>query len=127
MSLPARSSKSRHKVQFRSSLTRHLLHFLRVLLPRHTSLALSQVDSGILGGHTRNMPELFACLECRATYTIKRRRGLQPSNAPVCVACKKEFPPSELGDWLIYEPWDGTVDTDALAMSIRDELRSDRG
>lgn len=48
------------------------------------------------------MPDLFACRKCNAIYSITRR-SQPPDKPPACEACGEKFPPSELGDWLVYE------------------------
>jgi hypothetical protein len=48
------------------------------------------------------MRDLFACRKCNAIYSITRRHA-QPEKPPICDACGQDFPPSELGDWLVYE------------------------
>jgi hypothetical protein len=48
------------------------------------------------------MPDIFACRECRAVYTIIRL--LEPPTAPPrCEVCGSYFPPRELGEWLAYQ------------------------
>jgi hypothetical protein len=48
------------------------------------------------------MPDIFACRECRAVYTIIRL--LEPPAAPPhCEVCGSKFPPRELGEWLAYQ------------------------
>jgi len=48
------------------------------------------------------MPDIFACRECHAVYTISRQQ--QPPAAPSrCEICDSTFPPMELGEWLLYQ------------------------
>ena len=48
------------------------------------------------------MPDIFACRECHAVYTISRQQ--QPPTAPSgCEICGSTFPPMELGEWLVYQ------------------------
>jgi len=48
------------------------------------------------------MPDIFACRECHAVYTISRRQ--QPPTSPSrCEICDSTFPPMELGEWLLYQ------------------------
>jgi hypothetical protein len=48
------------------------------------------------------MQDLFACRDCHAIYAITRVRQA-PISPPFCQNCSCKFPPSELGDWLVYE------------------------
>jgi hypothetical protein len=48
------------------------------------------------------MQDLFACRECQTIYAVTRVNRA-PILPPLCRSCGCKFPPSELGDWLVYE------------------------
>jgi hypothetical protein len=48
------------------------------------------------------MRDIFSCLQCHSIYEITRLPE-KPVLPPRCQVCTASFPPSELGDWLIYE------------------------
>jgi hypothetical protein len=48
------------------------------------------------------MRDVFACTKCNSIYEITRLQE-KPILPPRCQVCFAGFPPSELGDWLVYE------------------------
>ena len=46
--------------------------------------------------------ESFGCPHCHAKYADVRRRT-PPGIIPTCEDCDQDFPPTENGEWLIYE------------------------
>jgi hypothetical protein len=48
------------------------------------------------------MHDVFACAKCHSIYEITRLTE-KPVLPPRCQVCFVSFPPSELGDWLVYE------------------------
>jgi hypothetical protein len=52
----------------------------------------------------KNAPssERFGCPLCHAKYSVVRRQSA-PGIIPTCEDCDQDFPPTENGEWLIYE------------------------
>lgn len=48
------------------------------------------------------MRDVFACTKCNSIYEITKRQE-KPLVPPRCQVCFAIFPPSELGDWLVYQ------------------------
>jgi hypothetical protein len=46
--------------------------------------------------------ERFGCPRCHASYALIRRQT-SPGLIPTCENCDQEFPPTEAGEWLLYE------------------------
>ena len=46
--------------------------------------------------------ESFGCPRCHAKYAVIRRQT-PPGMIPTCEDCDQEFPPTQDGEWLLYE------------------------
>ena len=46
--------------------------------------------------------ESFGCPRCHAKYAVIRR-PTPPGLIPTCEDCDQEFPPTQDGEWLLYE------------------------
>ena len=46
--------------------------------------------------------ESFGCPRCPAKYAVVRRQT-PPGMIPACEDCDQEFPPTQDGEWLLYE------------------------
>jgi hypothetical protein len=46
--------------------------------------------------------ESFGCPRCHVKYVIVRRQT-PPGLIPACEDCDQELPPTDNGDWLLYE------------------------
>lgn len=82
-----------------------------VAIPRFSQIVRRQMTTQsravlqrILQRRTNWAPagESFGCPRCHAKYAVIRRQT-PPGVIPTCENCDQEFPPTEYGEWLLYE------------------------